>query len=357
MKRVFTLIAGLLVSGLIVHATVRTVSNNPAIPAQYSGLQAAIDDADAGDTILVAGSASTYGSITTVKSLVIVGAGYNNPYGYNSIIDYLSLTRSNAAIGASGTKVSGFNIRYGLHFYGEFSGGDVDNQLMENIVVERCRIVHIDWSDDQVKYTNDTVRNCLIQDSYMYFMDGVYTDVRIHNNIFDNYYMYQNGDSDLSGVYLENNVMLDGVTNFFYIPNSEINNMVVQNNIFYDAEPQGCVGCVFNNNITYLNSNDELPGAGNTGSGNLIGEDPNFADYPFDGGGFTYDHDFTVDPGIAVDGGTDGSDIGMTGGMMPYVPGNNPRIPQVTEIGFPDNASSVKVGGTLNVSFKAKKQD
>jgi hypothetical protein len=63
---------------------VRTVSNNPDIPAQYNSLQATIDAASAGDTILVAGSASSYGNITIGKKLVVYGAGYNNPYGYNS---------------------------------------------------------------------------------------------------------------------------------------------------------------------------------------------------------------------------------------------------------------------------------
>ena len=49
--------------------------------------------------------------------------------------------------------------------------------------------------------------------------------------------------------------------------------------------------------------------------------------------------------------------MGIHGGMLPYTPGANPNIPQMTEITFPANASSVKVGGTLDVTFKAKKQD
>jgi hypothetical protein len=338
--------------------TVRTVSNNPDIPAQYTNLQTAIDACAAGDTLLVSGSATSYGTVTIRKKLILYGAGYHNPYGYNSLVDYIYLVRQNASIGASGSRISGFEIRYGLYFQGSFSGGTALEKIMENVVVERCFLDYVTWDQYDVTYKNDTLRNCVLQSSDMYFRDGTFNNVIVHNNIFDNFYLYQNSNANLSSVFLRNNVILNYSNNFFNSAGYQIKNMVVENNIFYDAEPQGCYGCTFNNNITYLNSNDEIPGANNSGSGNLIGVDPQFTSYPFEGGGFSYTYNFTLkgtSPGI--DAGTDNSDIGMTGGLIPYTPGTNPRIPQMTEVKFPDNASSVKVGGTLNVSFKAKKQD
>ncbi len=358
MKKFFILFAILAIAVLNLNAVVRTVSNNPDIPAQYNNLQTAIDASAAGDTILVSGSPTSYGNVTIRKKLVLFGSGYHNQYGNSTLVDYIYLVRQNASIGASGSKVSGFDIRYGLYIQGSFSGGTALEKVMENIVIERCFLDYVSWDQSDVTYRNDTIRNCLLQSAYTYFNYGTFNNVIIHNNIFDNYYLYQSTSATLSSVFLRNNVILNYTNNFFYSSSYQIKNMVVENNIFYDAEPQGCSGCTFNNNITYLNSNDVIPGATNSGSGNLIGTDPQFTSYPFEGGGFNYNHNFTLkntSPGI--DAGTDNSDIGMTGGLMPYTPGANPRIPQMTEIKFPDNASSVKVGGTLNVSFKAKKQD
>lgn len=358
MKKFFIFFAISAIVVLNANAVVRTVSNNPDIPAQYNNLQTAIDASAAGDTILVSGSATSYGDITIRKKLILFGAGYNNPYGYNSIINYLYLVRQNASIGASGSRISGFYFQSYTYLQGSFTGGTPSEKKLENVVIERCRIYYFSWNQNDVTYINDTIRNCLFQAYYMQFTNASYTNIVIHNNIFDSYYLYGTSDANLSSVFLRNNVALNENTNFFGSSYNPILNMVVENNIFYDSEPQGCYGCTFNNNITYLNTNDVIPGANNSGSGNLIGIDPQFTSYPFEGGGLSYTHDFTLkstSPGINA--GTDNSDIGMTGGLMPYTPGANPQIPQMTEVKFPDNASSVKIGGTLNVSFKAKKQD
>lgn len=357
MKKIITFFSLLIGIAAVAYGTVRTVSNNPDIPAQYTSLQAAIDasSAEGGDTILVAGSPTSYGDIAINKKLVIYGAGYNNPYGYNTIVTDIRLYTQSPTIGASGSRISGIYCNYDFYFYGNYTGGG----KMENVVIERCRLYSVYFSSSDVTYTSDTIRNCLIQDATVRFYYGTYNNVIFHNNIFDNEVLYQYSDMDLTSVYLKNNVILDESSNFFNSSYYQIINMVVQNNIFYDAEPQGCYGCTFNNNITYLNTNDDPIGTDNFGSGNLIGTDPKFENYPSNGGGFDYQYDFTLkDPeSPGLDAGTDESDIGMTGGLMPYTPGKNPRIPQVTEISFPDNASSVKVGGSLNVTFKAKKQD
>lgn len=360
MKKVIILLTILAFIVLNSNATVRTVSNNPDIPAQYNNLQTAIDASSAGDTILVAGSATSYGNITIRVKLILYGAGYNNPYGYNSYINTLYLARQNASIGASGTKIIGFYINNDTYLQGSFSGGAVNEKKMEKVVIERCRVKNIAMNQNDVIYANDTIRNCLIQSSSTTFYAATYNNIIFHNNIFDASAMGQNywAEANLSSVFLRNNIILNYGSNFFSSGAYRLLNMVVENNIFYSAEPQGCYGCTFNNNITYNNSNNVIPGPDNSGSGNLIGIDPQFTNYPFSGGAFNYSYNFTLkstSPGI--DAGTDNSDIGMTGGLLPYAPGLNPPIPQMLELKFPDNASSVKAGGTLNVSFKAKKQD
>jgi hypothetical protein len=230
---------------------------------------------------------------------------------------------------------------------------------MEGIVIERCRLQHVRFDDTDVTYRDDTVRNCYIYNNNSFDLRyGAYENIQIHNNIFDNmwiggYYDGRNHDS----VYVSNCVFVNRSNyNVFY----RAYNMTVNNCIFYAAQPQGCTNCAFNHNVTYLNTMDRLDSIGNpgsVGSGNLEGEDPQFVNYTVGGGPFSYDHDLNVQNPNAINGGTDNRDIGIYGGMLPYTPGLNPAIPQMTEITFPGNASSVKVGGTLDVTFKATKQD
>ena len=349
-------ITTLVLSGIIVlsiHATVRTVSNDPKAPAQYTNINDAIAASSNGDTILVYGSTSTYGSVTIDREIVLIGAGYSNPYGANSTIDYLNLNAV-GALSASHSKISGFYIGW-TYFNG--TNGNAP-KIMEGILIERCGHYYIEFDDTDVTYRDDTIRNCLIS-GYEFDLNGItYENIQIHNNIFDNVrfgssYTSRSHDS----VYVSNSVFVNRSNNnvFFYA-----NDMTVNNCIFFAAEPQGCSNCAFNHNITYLNTDDQLDGTGNPGSigsGNLEGTDPVFVTYPPGGGAYSYTHDLNVTNPLAIDGGTDATDIGIHGGMLPYTPGANPTIPQMTGITFPGNASSVKVGGTLDVTFKATKQD
>ena len=131
--------------------------------------------------------------------------------------------------------------------------------------------------------------------------------------------------------------------------------MVIGNNILYGAEPTGTTNCSFTKNISYLAT--ALPPAGNLGSGNLNSTNPVFVSYPPSGGGFAYTYDFHLQPSSpGKNAGTDGTDIGIYGGMLPYNVGANPHFPQMMELTLP-SGSSVPAGGTLNVHFKAKKQN
>jgi hypothetical protein len=70
MKTKTTLLAAIFaLIALNSQATTWTVSNNPNSPGQFTSLQAAINNADFYDTIMVAGSATSYGNITINKPL------------------------------------------------------------------------------------------------------------------------------------------------------------------------------------------------------------------------------------------------------------------------------------------------
>ena len=76
MKKTYLLLLPLLSLSSWVSAATLTVDNNPGSVAMYTGIAAAYEDAEIGDTILVAGSATSYGTLNVYKKLNWVGPGY-----------------------------------------------------------------------------------------------------------------------------------------------------------------------------------------------------------------------------------------------------------------------------------------
>ncbi len=357
MKKLIFTLSLVCALAITANATVRTVSNDPKAPAQFTSIQAAITPSLNGDTIMVYGSATSYGAVTVDREIVLIGAGHRNQYGANSTLSSLTLDgKADVGFYASNTKVSGFRIST-VYFYGHTNSA----KILDGVLIERCHITNLYMNQTTVTYRNDTIRNCLITAGGLYVDAGTIENIQIHNNIFDNsrvgdsyYYFPISHDS----VYVRNSVFLNRTTANVFTYASDL---TVENCIFFAATPQGCTNCAFNNNMTYQNSNDTLVGSpgnpGGVGSGNHIGENPLFVLYSLTGVPYSYSHDLNVQNVNAVNGGTDASDMGIHGGMLPYTPGANPSIPQMTEITFPADASTVKAGGTLDVTFKAKKQD
>jgi hypothetical protein len=348
------------ISTQLLFATVRTVSNDPAKPAQYTSLQNAQDQAVAGDTILVLGSATTYGDLYLKKQLILIGNGYNRPTGETSIITNLWLGQDNVAGNPSGSKISGFYITGVYYAINRFQA-----IRMENTVIERCQIVggvYIDNPDQYNQsdvYLNDTIRNCLFSSgggvTYLQFWQADYQSFTIHNNIFENIYIQgvTGTTINMQNIKLKNNLFLNRSSNTFITTNF----LVLENNIFFKAEPQGCTNCAFNYNITYGNANNTIPGTGNVGTGNQVAVNPQFVNFPLAGAPFAYTYDFSLkSTSTGKNAGTDGTDIGIMGGILPFEVGKNPPIPQMTELTIPATNTSVKQGGTLNMTFKATKQ-
>lgn len=360
-------IAGLSIS---LYATTITVSNDINRPGQYSNLQTAIDAAANGDTILVYGSSSSYGSITINKPLVLVGEGYNSTVANPATVSYIYLKRFNASLGASGTTIMGMNISSELNAKGTFSGAITGERVIDNITILRCSIWRIDIGDSNVEsFQNWNIINSIIYD-YMYFPNGTTNvdniDITFHNNILDGIYIdgdlnrdgngvltsYQN----LSGVKFYNNIFLNSTNGIFYYTYG----LVFENNIFFGHELyyQDYEANTFNHNLFYLVDDVNSPGLftnNNTGSGNLLNTDPMFVNFPSTGASFSYDHDYHLKAGSpALTASLDGGEIGIYGGAYPFEVGAAPPVPVVTEITITDGTSSVPVGGTVNFNFKAK---
>jgi hypothetical protein len=76
MKKILSLVFVFCVFLIPLSAKVITVDNNAGSVAQYSSLASAITEADPGDTLLIVGSPSSYGSHSIYKELHFIGVGY-----------------------------------------------------------------------------------------------------------------------------------------------------------------------------------------------------------------------------------------------------------------------------------------
>ena len=119
--------------------------------------------------------------------------------------------------------------------------------------------------------------------------------------------------------------------------------------------------CTFNNN--YVFGSSSLPFGTNTGSGNITSTNAIYSSFITCGSAFGYTTNFRpLISSVCVNGGTDGTDIGPTGGSAPiylypapYPLTGEAAIPQVREVLIP--VSSVPSGGTLNINVKARKRN
>lgn len=366
MKRV--LLSTFLLLGLNSLAGIITCSNNPNSPGQYTSLQDAIDNANAYDTILIAGSPTHYGSvIINSKALTLIGAGVNNPNGSNTEINYIDLERISSGLSASGTKLIGIRFLNTVRIDAYYDQPTGLNQTISDITIERC------YGGNYYFYGGAacTFENFMIKNNVVGVINlpsaNLISNFKIINNFITSGSVRQNGQSDNSDVLVSNNVFMWNDQFAFNTSSAPTTNpgMIVNNNIFYYASPNtSCYNCSFSNNITYLNNDDNLIGSGNpgsTGGANIIGQNPNFVNYPIAGAAFDFSYDYHLQsgsPGISA--GTDGTDIGVYGGVSPFTDaadvGANPAIPQMQEITTP-LGSTVSKGTNLNVNFKSYKQD
>ncbi len=371
MKTIYTLLlfAFMALFHVRVDAAVITVSNVTSRPAQHSSLQAAIDAASPGDTLLITGGGGNYGSVTMVKTLVLIGEGIRNT---EVVIDFLYLRKYSPIMGSDSSRFYGLNM-YQVNFNGDFTGAAVGQTSMNNFIFERC--VVREWAnlnEGQGTIRDITFRHCLFQGGLLIKFDV--NNVLLTNCVF-NGAAIATGDCSGGGtlnseVVVSNSIFLNRTSSIFYnihywcYGSGQIRGLVLENNIFYRSEPTGCFDCYWYNNLTYANTQVSAlppPGHGGTGSGNLENVDPLFNNFPFSfsnpNTSFSWDHNYGLQTGSpALGTGTNGTNIGLWGGLyaVTQLP-SEPKTPAVTELSIP--VSTVPVGGTLQINLRAVSRD
>jgi hypothetical protein len=148
-----------------------TVDNNPGSVAMYSSLITAINEASAGDTLLIAGSASPYGGVFNLyKQLHFVGPGYllgaNGIPGLNSNVAqfHIEFKKDNSLGDSSGSSYTGMQ--------GQFNSA----AGVTGIVIDKCDQAAWNWNfQGQVTVkrsyggnsvtlgaTNSSISNCIV---------------------------------------------------------------------------------------------------------------------------------------------------------------------------------------------------
>lgn len=374
MKKTITILS-LAFTAMAASAAVRTVSNNANSPGQYTNLQVAITAAANNDTLYVHGSQTGYGDVTITKPLTIIGAGAwpNKDYYFSTVIGNISLTyNSFYTSSASGSKIIGCNVSSISLACGN---NTTTAPGINNVVITRNNIIgtigfgSCGYTNPLVAFNNISIYNNVIAAITGNFIKNSI----IRNNIIDG--ITAVGDVNAGSVFVTNNVILS----YF----SSCRNVTLNNNIFYSTATTPAVtsntfcsssnNCFFSPTHTYVLS--EIIFGSNTGSNNILNQDPMFVYYdalgvsPFAytqlnpvAGPFINLNLSSGSPCLIT--GSDGLAIGIYGGLSPFQEGypvNSryryfpmPAIPQMLQMNIQNAA--ILPAGTLNVNFKARKQ-
>ncbi|MCK6616659.1 MAG: hypothetical protein L6Q51_03355 [Cyclobacteriaceae bacterium] len=358
-------------------ATVRTVSNDPALPAQFTttaeggntSFNAAQTASSPGDTIYIYGTRFSYGNLTISKRLVVIGAGYgpNNQFGQPTRIGNLSFFRDGST-DASGSVIAGLLISNNVDCSGTLA--------TNNITIFRIRTNYIyTYVNGSTLGSGWTIYNNIINSisgGASSRTSSSSTNILIANNIITSSITYFNHNT----IIVDHNVFL-GSSNL-----SSMWNALITNNIFVRSSSNVFNGevvfCTFNKNIsnqntigaassynptnvfeaTYLGAG----GGANSGSGNLTGTNPLFVNVPNnDTYNITYNYRLqSSSPGKNY--ATDGTDVGIYGGSYPFPQGGDPGsgfdtspmppIPQVTAVNIQN--TTIAPNGTLNVQVQGR---
>lgn len=366
-------------------STVRIVDNNfnaPTGPLIYSTIQDAVDAAVPGDVIYIQPSPTKYGSATTFKALHFKGIGFNLDKDQPHISNVTNIILANNVDNtqnASGSTIEGLDVdlirlaRSGGTPSFTMSDVTVNNcninflQVLigANVIAENFELSNSRVSGDILFYSpliNSVIRNNLLET--MLFLSSQQLSLIISNNII---YGAVRKESVGDNLVLQNNNFI-GTKNSSSSFTIQMTDAIVANNIFYGRTPSVATGGstsdnfqrnIFTNNLSYETGDDTLPptggGVGNSGDGNIVGSSPLFVNVLLLNS-WSSDYDFTLQAGSpAIDAGSDGTDIGISGG--PYAD-PDPNFSLVTTplptIQIFNTSTVINPGDNLEIRVQAK---
>ncbi len=340
MKHLLTLLCLFIFTLTLEAQTVITVDNTTGSGADYTSLQAALADANPGDTLQVHSSPTDYGAITIDKSIYIIGTGHNP--AANSDIEVANISAITLISNCSNTTISGVQLT------SVAIGAPIVD--ISDITIRNCKIT------SSINGTNNGNVHDWVLEGNLFLYGTINANQSynwlIRNNIFyTNYFAFSNLNSSVT---INNNLVILTNNNLFNVCDGP----TVNNNIFYAT--QGATVIVLNS--TTLSASNNLTYAGNgaslsnfPGTDNLNNVNPMFINATNANISFFYSNDYHSEPGSPADNaGTDGSDIGLYGGAFGYHQDGKPsEVPYMLSLGIQN--PSLEAGELLNVIFSAQK--
>lgn len=305
--------------------------NNTGIPANFTTIQQAHDTSivQAGDTLHLEPSPTSYGTLTASKKLIIIGPGYylNENQNQQQNITSAKISSFDLLPGCNGTVISGIYIT-GNNFI-----------RTGNVSISRNRLgggIYLDNS------TGPSFSNVLISQNYFLancvdIVNGS-ASFTISNLVIRNNYLpeFINLNANISGV-ISNNVLGQ-------ILYGSVTNFNINNNIFYGSFSsyiQGGSNAIYNNIGT---SSNGLPF--NNGNQNGI----NILTLFVGNTGGNTENQWKLAPNSAALGtGIGGVDCGMYGGLSPYVVSGLPPVPSIYLLTAPLNSNGNQLPITIGV--------
>lgn len=356
MRALTSLLTGALLCSTLVAQDVITVMHNgqPTFyyPAanDHNAITIAANNAQAGDTILLAGVLYNLGANVVInKKLVIIGAGGHPDSTITS--GRTRITRTGSTQKFWFEAGSSFSELHGLHFEGDNQVTFTTANAADGIRIKHCRanaIVLRNSTNAASTTTNMTIEHCMIGWVDFGFAPGTN---RVINSIVGG---VSNGTS---GSLVENCVLLNFNQN---VANGN-NSVTYRSNVF--NRQTGTTAYTINEPSTFQNNRWVLQSGSSLNFGNVVLSEQNnghvttlaqaFTSATVDYATWDYPMDHHVVPAFQTAGYL-GTQVGIYGGSNPWKDGMLPFNPHWRDLTTPGNAT---IGGTLQgVRIKASAQ-
>lgn len=356
-------------------ATVLTVNNTENSGAQYSTIQSAIDDATVGDTLIVAGSETTYDGFILNKRLVLFGAGYQSTeaaqFGYTTNVNHMVIKNENPALdlNASGSHIEGFYVTgvvttaSGAYRYISVGFEGTDTNTLTNVTFtrNRCGAVHLTY------FSNINIYNNILDNiGYAPNYNNVFGDYPFGSNLFVANNIFTGGVARIKGSQIFINNLFIGEDQVYDVftsgvgINNQASGIVFSNNILWGRGTGGASNVALTHNLVLTSEGGETFDYGTNSTGNnLENVNPKFVNVPGFALDFSYDYRL-ADDSPCKGAGSDGTDMGIFGGPYPFPSaGDVPnviviesRIPKITD--FNIRTAAVPEGSSIEIDLKAR---
>lgn len=297
----------------------------------YTDLPTAVAAGQNGDTIYIPGG-SWSANLSINKRLFIIGTGHNPDSTQATGICYLSgnISISN---GASNGRITG------IYLTGTLAAVDTAT----NYIISRCRMGNIQLTAHSSQWI---IEENIINSQIIGY--GAYNNL-FSNNIIGQCF-YNMGPNNT----VKNNIFLMQSYEIGCSNSSSVNNCTFENNNFIGGGNfTGQNNNLINNNLFVANIT--FPFGNNLGSNNVVNQTQSSIFVNQTGSTFDYTQDYHLkltSPGKNA--GTDGTDIGIYGGMFPWKAGSVPFNPHIQ---IKSISNTTDQNGNLQINIKVNAQN